>query len=52
LLNLRQQIVQLDQPLPVAGQHRAAAAFAAGSLSTSVCSLSWFISLMASHALL
>ena len=31
LLNLRQQIVQLDQPLSVAGQHGAAAAFTAGS---------------------
>ena len=30
LLDLRQQIVQLDQTLPVAGQHRAAAAFSAG----------------------
>ncbi len=30
LLYLRQQIVQLDQTLPVAGQHRAAAALSAG----------------------
>ena len=30
LLNLRQQVVELNQPLPVAGEDRAAAAFAAG----------------------
>ena len=43
---------QLDQTLPVAGQHRAAARFPPVARSTSSCSLSWFISLMASQALL